>query len=419
MRQTTLEPLQADPNHQRARARVAQLSVSSVVRRALLAAALLCAAAGPARADDEATTAIARERFKEGVQFFDQKNYDKARAAFLQAYALKRHPAVLLNLAQSELRSGHEADAASHFAQFLRESKEATDAERQSAEAGLTAAKAVITEVTVTTDEDGALLFVDGNGVGPAPLPSPLYLAPGAHTLSAKKDSREVSIQFTAVAGQSTSTTLRFKRPGAAAPVTEAATQPAAPPPQPVESEPPPPASEEHAGRTRKPFFKWATSSPLAITGELVTLAGIGVGVSGALIAKWNYDSANSIAGQLKRNVAEDVALMFLAPGSDSGICARPDWQAMTAARYATRPSQYAAACNKYRQRSDTGDKWKTVAIAGSIVAGAAAVTTVVLYFVDGYEPATQTGNKPRRSFASVAPWYSGTERGLVVVGEF
>src|SRR5579862_3781224 len=68
-----------------------------------------------ASTDDDATVAMARERFKEGVAYFDQKQYDKARAAFLQAYALKKHPVVLLNLAQSELRSGHEADAAKHF----------------------------------------------------------------------------------------------------------------------------------------------------------------------------------------------------------------------------------------------------------------------------------------------------------------
>ncbi len=76
---------------------------------------------------------MARERFKEGVAFFDKKEYDKARVAFLQAYALKKHPAVLLNLAQSELRSSHEAEAAKHFVAYLRESK---DARRRRAPSG-------------------------------------------------------------------------------------------------------------------------------------------------------------------------------------------------------------------------------------------------------------------------------------------
>ena len=95
---------------------------------------LLTSIAGAQAQSDETATSMARERFKEGVQYFDQKQYDRARVAFLQAFALKRHPAVLLNLAQSELRSGHEADAAKHFSMFLRESKDATAAEREGAE---------------------------------------------------------------------------------------------------------------------------------------------------------------------------------------------------------------------------------------------------------------------------------------------
>ncbi|HEY3253599.1 MAG TPA: hypothetical protein VGJ91_06610, partial [Polyangiaceae bacterium] len=118
--------------------------------RALLCFSLSCttflgvASAVAAPAADDTTVAIARERFKEGVTFFDQKQYDKARVAFLQAYALKKHPAVLLNLAQSELRCNHEADAAKHFSAYLRESTTASEAERQAAEAGLNATKSVV-----------------------------------------------------------------------------------------------------------------------------------------------------------------------------------------------------------------------------------------------------------------------------------
>ena len=79
-------------------------------------------------------TEMARERFQEGVKYYDAKQYDKARAAFLQAYALKKHPAVLLNLAQSELRSSHEAEGARHFALFMRENPSATALEKQEAD---------------------------------------------------------------------------------------------------------------------------------------------------------------------------------------------------------------------------------------------------------------------------------------------
>src|SRR5665811_2039568 len=151
----------------------------------------LVSAAPPAHTnEDDATVAMARERFKEGVSYFDQKQYDKARAAFLQAYALKKHPAVLLNLAQSELRSGHEADAAKHFAAYLRESKDAGDAEKSAAEAGLTAAKVVVAEVNVSVDERAAEVYVDGILEANSPLPGALYLTPGTHSIEARKDGR-------------------------------------------------------------------------------------------------------------------------------------------------------------------------------------------------------------------------------------
>ena len=53
-----------------------------------LGACLLWAHAADAQGQEDPTaTAAARERFKEGVAYFDQKQYEKARAAFVQAYA--------------------------------------------------------------------------------------------------------------------------------------------------------------------------------------------------------------------------------------------------------------------------------------------------------------------------------------------
>src|SRR5262247_2617259 len=67
-------------------------------------------------------TEVARQRYEEGVKAFDAGRYEDARSAFLQAYALKRHPAVLLNLGLSELRSGkYVEDGGNHLQQFLRE----------------------------------------------------------------------------------------------------------------------------------------------------------------------------------------------------------------------------------------------------------------------------------------------------------
>src|SRR6187431_2251336 len=85
----------------------------------------------PARAQDDAVTTQARARFKEGVEAFDKGKFEEARLSFLQAYALKKHPAVLLNLAQSSAKSGHPLEAAKYFQQFLKEATTATPAQRK------------------------------------------------------------------------------------------------------------------------------------------------------------------------------------------------------------------------------------------------------------------------------------------------
>src|SRR5689334_25435561 len=99
--------------------------------RLLCAAAVALVLSGPrhARADDDVTE-MARQRFREGVQFYDQRQYEKARLAFLQSYAIKPHPATLLNLAQSELRANRPDDAANHFSEYLRTNTSANETGR-------------------------------------------------------------------------------------------------------------------------------------------------------------------------------------------------------------------------------------------------------------------------------------------------
>src|SRR3954464_2733785 len=81
----------------------------------------------------EETTKAARARFQEGVEFYDKGQYEKARAAFLQAYALRKHPAVLLNLAQSSLKASHHLEAVRYFQQYLREAQNISAASRSDA----------------------------------------------------------------------------------------------------------------------------------------------------------------------------------------------------------------------------------------------------------------------------------------------
>jgi hypothetical protein len=385
---------------------LARLGMAAVVLGGLLLVP------APARAQDDVTLAMARERFKEGVGYFDKKDFAKARVAFLQAYALKKHPAVLLNLAQSELRSGHEADAAKHFAQYLREHKEATEAERQGAETGLTAAKALVAEVALSVDTMGAEVYVDGDLEGQAPLPGSVYLAPGAHEIQARKDDNSATTQVNAAAGQSSNVALKLSAPNAP-PVAGAATTP------PPDGEPP---HEAKGPSHRKAFFPWLASTPGAMIGA--GLAGVGLigGGAFALGSKSAYDAADSVAAGIADNAVNEDG-----KANSVGACNEPEkWLAAspvwadppagkgTAEGRARRAAEYKDNCNKYTDNVKAGDTYKTLAIVGFAVGGAAVVGTVIYYIVDSKESGEAAAHPSQRKVVLVPVYQPGFTGGII-----
>jgi len=363
----------------------------------------------PAHADDDATaTSAARERFKEGVAYFDQKQYEKARAAFVQAYALKKHPAVLLNLAQSELRSNHERDAAKHFASYLREATDASAAEREAAQAGLTAAKAVVGEIQISAESGGEVL-VDGTSEGVAPLPGAVYVDPGTHAIELKKGDRTANQSVSVKAGEAKEVRLALSAEAVAAPA-------AAPPPddqKPAEPE----ADDETTSRStgkREPFLHWVTTSPAGvIPAGAAVLLGLGAG-GFAIASSLAYGEAEDIGQQIEDNARQDMA-------STQGICSDPSTVLMQAGypadKIAQRAGQYTAACTQHTDSTESGDSYKTFAIVSGIGAGALAITTVVLYFATAPDERVSASSAPLT--LDVIPAFAPGAASLSVVGRF
>jgi hypothetical protein len=387
------------------------LSLTQLSTAAALLGALLLVPA-PAFAQDDVTLTMARERFKEGVGYFDRKDFAKARVAFLQAYALKKHPAVLLNLAQSELRSGHEAAAAKHFAQYLREHKDATEGERQGAETGLTAAKALVAEVALDVDASGAEVYVDGDLEGQAPLPGSVYLTPGAHELQARKDGKTVSGTVNATAGQSTNLRLTLGKP--ANPVAPATDGP------PLEGGEPP--LVEGPSTPRQGFIPWLTQTPGAMIGVGLTGVGLIGGGAFALGSKSSYDAADSVAAGIEKQARE----IDLKNNGTRGACSDPEnWLQFhtdspkkelyaDAANRQTRAEQYEQNCDKYTSNVKSGDTFKTLAIVSFAVAGAAAAGTIVYYFIDSKKADNAASRSSKRRVMVLPIYQSGFAGGLV-----
>lgn len=398
-------------------------------------------------AAEDPTVEMARARFREGVQFYDKQQYEKARLAFLQAYALKPHPSVLLNLAQSELRGGRPADAATHFSEFLKTSS-AGGAEKQDAEAGLAAAKAKVGEITVSSDTSGAQITVDGESRGVTPLATPVFVTPGRHVVEVRAGERKVSKPVTLAAGQSTSLDLSLAgTAGAAAaasrpvPETKAAAEKEATPPSEESQEAEPakepvsaPVEQQEAATPRgHDFFSWFADTPLAWVGAGIGIAGVGAGVTMAVLSSRKYSSADDLAHMISDKWSTDSVPYLTSVSNQDPALLPPDLiqgSAPCAMKTAVRntltapppnhatTAQYDDACSHYVDDRNTGNKDKTLAIVFGSVGVAALAGTVVYYFLDTAGNSETTAAAPRVQ-ARVVPLLGPEVSGVGFVGRF
>ena len=138
--------------------------------------------AAPASAS-AATSEAAKARFNEGVKHYARKRYDRALAAFVQAYALTSTPAILFNLGMTSVKLGEPLRAVRYFEQFLRDASNATPEQRARAEAAIARAKEGLGSIEIIAP-DGADIAVDGEPAGRAPLDSPVATTPGGHAVT-------------------------------------------------------------------------------------------------------------------------------------------------------------------------------------------------------------------------------------------
>jgi hypothetical protein len=278
--------------------------------------------------------------------------------------------------------------------------------ERQEAEKGLTATKALVAEVNVTVDGGaGAEVFVDGNPEGTAPLPGPVYLEPGNHNIEARRAGQTASQAVTATAGQSTAVSLSFTGGGEGSGVVGGPVGPGPGGPGPGPG-PGGPGGDTGAGfqvdssQPRQPFFQWAAETPVAWVGGGLAVLGLAGGIGFALASNQSYDNADSIANQIRRE-----ADLRGVPGP----CGPPP------------DPFFADACAKYDDNVETGDSQKTLSVVSFVVAGVAAAGTVVYYFVDtgsGRKESVEDKNAPRRR-VGVMPITGPDYSGLNLVGQF
>ncbi len=342
-----------------------------------------------ALAQDDPVAAQARARFKEGVDFYDAGSFEHARLAFLQAYALKKHPAVLLNLAQSSAKAGHPLEAAKYFQQYLRESTTATPQQRQGAEAGLAEVRQKLGRIEIVAPAGTEITLDEKERLGPAPFGDAVDVEPGSHSLRSSSETVHVTIgagqKAQAKFGASAGTAV----PAAVAPPPHVpAAEPAAP--DTTRAANPPPAEER--------------KDPLPMWPGYVALGTAGIGVAGAILFAVFKAEAQSNADKVAANIRANAG------ARSAGICVSTAKEDV---------ARFGEACATFKQNNDNVNTNATIAnvsIGVAVASGifAAAWLIAVPRVNRGRESSTGWIKDPR-----LTPYTGSRTGGLEFTGSF
>jgi hypothetical protein len=369
-----------------------------------------------ARAQDDTLVKEARARFKEGVDLYDKGQYEAARSKFVQAYALRHHPAILLNLGLSSLKSGHPAEAARYLTQFQREATSATPQEHADADKAITEARTKDGRLDVSAPT-GTEISVDDAVIGNAPLADSVDVDPGQHTVKAKAsdgtvDSRTVNTSV----GQRLPVKFGPGTSGGAVvapiPPPVATTNPETPPPAETTtippSPPPAPVEPEKPGKKFNPLAPPKTMFPVYI-GAGVAGAGVLTAILFGVFRSQAVSSMNDAAAEITNG------------GGGPGICSSTKSADVT---------KFGGACQALQQDIDHANTDTTVANVGIAFAVIGVVGGAAWYLFSPKKddasgdsapppPTNAPAPPPAAKIDVVAPWMGWGSGGLAVHGTF
>ena len=339
-------------------------------------------------AQDDPVTMQARARFKEGVDFYDKGSYENARLAFLQAYALKKHPAVLLNLAQSSAKAGHPLEAAKSFQQYLKESTSASPQQRTDAEAGLAEVRQKLGRIEVVAPAGTEVTLDEKDRLGTAPFGEPIDVEPGSHSLRSSTE----TVRVTANAGQKVQARFGAASSGVVTPVPIAPTGPATGPTGAVDSNPPP---GEDTGSHKKPLPMYPAYIGAAVAG---------VGLLGTVLFAAFKADAQSKADSVAREIRDKAGTRA------TGICTSTNKDDV---------ARFGNACTTLKQNNDKVDTNATIANASVAVLVIGATFTAVWLIVVPIVNAKREHTAGTITSPTITPYAGYNNGGLVLSGSF
>jgi hypothetical protein len=139
-----------------------------------------------ARADTGSPAARAAELYRQATRLYAARRLSEAEPLYRRAWELQQSYDIASNLGALELELGEPRLAAELLAHALANfPARGRGEERAAIEARFAAARKLVGTLRVTVGVAGAEVRLDGRPVGRAPLPSEIFVTPGAHVVEA------------------------------------------------------------------------------------------------------------------------------------------------------------------------------------------------------------------------------------------
>jgi tetratricopeptide (TPR) repeat protein len=155
----------------------------------------LAAPAGIAQETPELTEAEQEQlmqTIESGKESYDRGDFQESLRLFRQAYDTYPHPDLLYRIALCHERLGEDQQAVDYYRKFLEAAPEAEERARVERTIEVIEARIARSEIRVTSQPDGAVVYIDDEANGPAgTTPTALAIKPGNYQLIVKKDGYE------------------------------------------------------------------------------------------------------------------------------------------------------------------------------------------------------------------------------------
>ena len=136
-------------------------------------------------ASEEEEKAQAKQRFQQAVADYDAERYEQALASFQEAYRLRPHPLVNVNIANCYDKLDKPLQAIFHFERFI-ESDAGTPAQRNEVESALARLRKRVGQLLLRISPDGATVMIDQGDQRRTPILEPIPLEAGHHMIQVR-----------------------------------------------------------------------------------------------------------------------------------------------------------------------------------------------------------------------------------------